>query len=267
MEEVFVEVSIQRALAKTIDNIGTSGFWQYHRSLMNSMGSIRNSLVIFFEANEVPQVLSAHCTHGLDIETVMGTYLNGLYLLDPFYQACCAGMQSGMYRLEEVAPDRFLQSEYFTSYFSETVGRDEVQLILALGERRYLSVSLGFDASPGDRLLGRLAFYSDTLLALMRQHWIAHEGTSRAKRSAPAEQDVGSELKIEQALERFGAGLLSSRELETARLILRGNSSKAISSQLNISLDTVKAHRRHLYSKLGINSQPELFNIFLKALD
>ncbi|MBN3821885.1 helix-turn-helix transcriptional regulator, partial [Paraburkholderia sp. Se-20369] len=65
---------------------------------------------------------------------------------------------------------------------------------------------------------------------------------------------------------RFGADLLTDREMSIARMVLRGNSSKAIAEKLAISPETVKVHRRHLYAKLGISSQPELFSRFIQAL-
>ncbi len=42
-----------------------------------------------------------------------------------------------------------------------------------------------------------------------------------------------------------------------------GYSSKGIAERLGITLGTVKNHRKHLYAKLQINSQAELFNLFL----
>ncbi|MNQ98388.1 transcriptional regulator NarP [compost metagenome] len=48
--------------------------------------------------------------------------------------------------------------------------------------------------------------------------------------------------------------------------MLRGNSSKAIAKRLDISQETVKVHRRNLYSKLGVSSQSELFSLFLQHL-
>jgi DNA-binding CsgD family transcriptional regulator len=50
------------------------------------------------------------------------------------------------------------------------------------------------------------------------------------------------------------------------QLLLSGVSSKGISQKLSISLDTVKAHRKHVYAKLGVKSHPELFAIYLKSL-
>lgn len=63
-------------------------------------------------------------------------------------------------------------------------------------------------------------------------------------------------------LDRFDARL-SVREIETARLILQGFSSKAIAQQMGISLGTVKVHRRNLYHKLNVNGHGELFALVL----
>ncbi|KXK67489.1 LuxR family transcriptional regulator [Pseudomonas monteilii] len=47
--------------------------------------------------------------------------------------------------------------------------------------------------------------------------------------------------------------------------MLSGCSSKEIARKLEISVETVKVHRKHMYSKLGIKSQSELFSLFLQA--
>lgn len=48
--------------------------------------------------------------------------------------------------------------------------------------------------------------------------------------------------------------------------MLRGFSSKAMAERLKISPDTVKVYRRHLYAKLDISSQQELFSLFIQSL-
>ncbi len=42
-------------------------------------------------------------------------------------------------------------------------------------------------------------------------------------------------------------------------------SSKEITRKLQACIETVKAHKRHLYSKPGIKSRSELLSIFLQA--
>ena len=51
---------------------------------------------------------------------------------------------------------------------------------------------------------------------------------------------------------------LSPREDEILRLIAQGKTSAAIEQELFIAEGTFKAHTRHIYEKIGINSKKEL---------
>ena len=50
---------------------------------------------------------------------------------------------------------------------------------------------------------------------------------------------------------------LTSREKEILSSLSNGNSYKLIASELNISIDTVRSHIRHIYEKLQVHSQTE----------
>ena len=56
---------------------------------------------------------------------------------------------------------------------------------------------------------------------------------------------------------------LSVQERKIFGLILEGKSNKEISDILNIGLSTVKSHVNSIYSKLGINSRKDVFNLNL----
>ena len=71
---------------------------------------------------------------------------------------------------------------------------------------------------------------------------------------------------VEGTFRTFGDPVLTSREQDVARLILRGHSSDSIALRLGITTATVKIHRRNLYAKLNISSQPELFALFIDVL-
>ena len=49
-------------------------------------------------------------------------------------------------------------------------------------------------------------------------------------------------------------------------LVLRGYSTKSVSQSLGISPGTVKVQRENIYSKLGVSSQGELFNLFIASV-
>ena len=49
-------------------------------------------------------------------------------------------------------------------------------------------------------------------------------------------------------------------------MILRGHSVKSTASQMSISPETVRMHRKNLYLKLEVGSQSELFALFIEWL-
>lgn len=57
---------------------------------------------------------------------------------------------------------------------------------------------------------------------------------------------------------RTGAELLSMRELEVFELIGRGNSTREIAEQLNLSVKTIETYRAHIKEKLQLRSGTEL---------
>jgi DNA-binding CsgD family transcriptional regulator len=65
----------------------------------------------------------------------------------------------------------------------------------------------------------------------------------------------------------FGIGILTAREREVAEFTLKGHSAESAGQILGISPGTVRIHRRNIYAKLRINSQGELFSLFLATLD
>ncbi|WP_431822640.1 helix-turn-helix transcriptional regulator [Burkholderia sp. F1] len=260
MDRLFSEIAMHQALGRAIDHLGQPRFWRFLVLLLNEMAPFDNALATAIGRDGVPVVLDEYDTGGTDKPSPVPLYLNGLYLLDPFLQAAHDGLGDGCYRLEEVAPDLFRQSDYFLSYFRDAVGEDEIQILVRAQPDLLLSLSLGgasrFDVEP----LGKLTAAMPWVLATIRQHWRL---VGDAARAAP-DGDLGA--RVEQALARFGADRLTEREMAIARMVLRGNSSKAIAERLAISPETVKVHRRHLYAKLGISSQPELFSRFIQAL-
>jgi DNA-binding CsgD family transcriptional regulator len=63
----------------------------------------------------------------------------------------------------------------------------------------------------------------------------------------------------------WGEDTLTEREKQIAALLLKGRTCKLIAAELYLSENTVKTHIKNIYSKLGIKSKSELFNIGGKA--
>lgn len=256
MHNLFTEASAHTGLARTVEQLGQPRFWRQLMLLLQQWLAFDNALAMLYPRDGLPQALEIFDARGEGNPEAMALYLNGLYQLDPFYQACQERIGDGLHRLEEVAPDQFRQSEYYLKYFHDHVLEDEVQFIVQLGDSGTLSLSLGSRERFDPPRHGLLALICPWVLALITQHW--HR---QALHPAPA---MASQVR--DAMSLFGAKVLSERELEIARLILRGYSSKAMAERLAISPETIKVHRRHLYAKLDISSQPELFSLFLQSL-
>lgn len=187
-------------------------------------------------------------------------YQEGPYLLDPFFLASLDPTEPGLWRLREIAPDRFYQGEYYRSYYAQTGLAEEIGYLISVNSRLNIVISL---------MRTEKRFSSAELRALKRV-WPVVDAASRKNW-----QDVGlddddrsqtMEARIEEAFRSIGEGVLTARERQVVELTLRGHSADAIGKLLNISSGTVRIHRRNIYSKLRISSQGELFSEFINAM-
>ena len=65
--------------------------------------------------------------------------------------------------------------------------------------------------------------------------------------------------RVEALSRRFS---LTPREAEVFEMLARGRNREYIEEHLGVSLNTVKAHVKHVYAKLGIHSHQELIDLF-----
>lgn len=195
-------------------------------------------------------------------------YQEGPYLLDPFYQICAERIDPGLYRLREIAPDRFYHSEYYRSYYRRTNLAEEICFVSALPDDMMLVISLmraGTSPCFSDRHIAKLRNVEPIVHAAASSHWRnlgrEHDAHVRGSASFPS-----FSTHIASAFEQFGQSVLTKREREVVRLVLRGHSSESIARQFEIAAGTVKIHRRNIHAKLGISSQSELFSLFISYL-
>jgi DNA-binding CsgD family transcriptional regulator len=191
-------------------------------------------------------------------------YQAGPYLLDPFFHASRGNVTPGLYRMRDLAPDRFYQSEYYRSYYGQTGLTEEIGFFLATGDGARVVISLmraGHSPAFSARDMAQLHAVAPVAIAAAERHW---RGLARRFDSAPEAPSADAALR--RAFAAFGRHRLTPREGEVVALVLRGHSSDAIAGALRIAPGTVKIHRRNIYAKLGIGSQAELFSMFLASL-
>ena len=185
-----------------------------------------------------------------------GDYLSGVYALSPFYRAAQKLKAPRVARVREVAPKGFAQSEYHRRYFALIGVDDMIGLLIPASAAE--TVFMSFSRSTGSRRFSArdgqaLAACSELLAAAVTRHCeIAGPLASRhiAAAAAPIAHPPA-------------ASGLTAREAQVVNLMLEGHSARAIGEALKISNETVRVHRRHIYEKLGLSSQGELFRWFL----
>jgi len=187
-------------------------------------------------------------------------YLEGPYLLDPFYLAAIGNVDPGLWRLSEIAPDRFYQGEYFRSYYARTGLAEEIGFLVRVHENLTIIASLMRKTRKFSKAeMKTLKAVWPVVDAACRRHW--RETATEATDKIPF-----ANTNIELAFREIGEGVLTAREREVVELTLRGHSADALGKLLGISSGTVRIHRRNIYAKLRISSQGELFSVFISAL-
>lgn len=187
-------------------------------------------------------------------------YIEGPYLLDPFFLASTGAVAPGLWRLRDIAPDRFYQGEYFRSYYGQTGLAEEIGYLVDVHEGLSIVLSLmRLERRFSKTEFRALSAVCPVVDAACRRHW---QGTA----TEGEEVRPVVEEKIERAFRSIGEGVLTPREREVVEHTLRGHSADAIGKLLGISSGTVRIHRKNIYAKLRINSQGELFSAFISAI-
>ena len=244
------DIAWHRAVGQMIDALDQPNFWTQLVRLLDQYVPCDSWVALLFSSEHRPLVF-AECP-GADgtPDHLFQDYLNGLYLLDPFYIASREHSRTGLFRLAEVAPEHFELTEYYQRYFRLNVVADEIQFNCHLPDGRTLCLSLGSKQRFDPQQIALLSLIQPWVLSLLRQR-LPYEVDQVRAPEPPIGDDWGAQL--------------TARELDVGRLMLSGYSSKEIARKLEISVETVKVHKKHIYSKLGIKSQSELFSIFLQA--
>jgi DNA-binding CsgD family transcriptional regulator len=238
------------------------------RHLASAFGhlvSIESVMISLEHRDRPPQLLYQRGIPEKYRESIIDRYFSGGYLLDPFCLAVEQGLAEGFYHLEEIAPDNFFDSEYYKTYYLKAGSSEDSFYIVDTGHATKVSVSL-FQGFGGESLRAEQLNLLRAVEPLVRE-FIREFGRRGLQHSAVSEGGRDDlKQRVQSAFEHFGCDLLTEREREVAHMVLRGHSVKSTASQMSISPETVRMHRKNLYLKLEIGSQSELFALFIEWL-
>ncbi|MCB1844629.1 MAG: helix-turn-helix transcriptional regulator, partial [Halioglobus sp.] len=241
-----------------LPEIGSSEFSARLIAMIGSLAHVDEATIIFYRNAGPPSIdfamPSSWRLPNLEIFT------KGAFLLDPYYLAASRDRKSGFFRLRDLAPGGFRQSEYYRIYYAGSGLQDECGYLIALEDNSFVNIALGLTK---ERAFSKdsLAVFSDMaplVETLCHIHWNSNFGAAKA--------DGDSRVILESVLNSFGSAILTRRECEVVQMLLLGHTAKKVAEQLGISYETVKLHRKHAYAKLGINNQAGLFYAFIDSL-
>ncbi|QLG96730.1 helix-turn-helix transcriptional regulator (plasmid) [Pseudomonas yamanorum] len=254
-------VALHQDVAIVLEELDQPHFWRALTTHLRGYVPVDNWVALIF-SDGAPRILdfAEAALVGYEPDPLISAYATGLYLLDPFYIANRENSRSGFFHLQDIAPEHFLQTEYYKRYFATYVFEDEVQYNLPLDGERTLGLSLGSRVKFSPEHIELLKLFRPWIVALMRQRMFFEE-TSRA---VSATVPLTWQENMATAVKSLGTSL-TARELDVFRLVLSGCSNKEVAEKLVLSAETVKVHRRNFYAKLNIKSQTELFALFLRS--
>lgn len=271
MEFEWHDLAFHREIGAVIDSIDRADFWVKLTRALGRFVTFNSWIALRFGKNEHPVVCAESPTPDGKPDALLQDYLAALYQLDPFYEVALNCRSSGLVTLADVAPDNFVSTEYYERYFRKNIVGDEVHFNYAIDTQHVLGFSVGAERRYSDRDAALFTLISPWVIALIRQrvpHELFDAGHTHADtpcRTEPQGDAYDYSIRFQQAAQQRGCVPLTAREVEVAILFLRGFSARAIAAKLTISFETVRAHRRHVYSKLGVNAQSELFSRFYAA--
>ena len=255
--------SEETLLAAAISHLDTDDFPNRLSAWLKSCLSYDNITILAYFQNQPPVSLMFENHQPKVHENISQIYLAGAYLLDPFYVLHLKNVPTGVYRLSDIAPDKFRRNQYFIEYYGNTTIVDEFAFVSYPTTGTSLHVCLGRDSNSNKRFTTReLAIarrLSPVVTALASRYW-----RDLMSGGEMTENSVSASL-IEVTKQAYGISL-TPRQAEVAMLVLQGHSSVSIGLKLGISFQTVKVFRKQLYRKCKISSQAELFNLMLPIL-
>ena len=253
-------------LAAMVDSVGGKRFAQSLASAASACLDYDNLIILAYSGAETPRELYRQYVDPFCYAQIDETYLPSHYVLDPFYAAHLNRVPRGLYRLEDVSPDKFKSTTYFLEYYKKTTLLDEIALFAYSQTGWTITACFGRDQVSGRRFERRqltdFARLAPVLAALMERHWADYAPPVEAQEAAPADMvdALAAKLFSQKGVE------LTPRQVEVGLLILQGHSSKSIALMLGISWQTVKVFRKQLYARCRISSQGELFALLLPLI-
>ena len=253
--DILANKAWQSQLANLILSLASDNFYGHLAAACRLVSNCDNVLVVWLGHDHRP--ISLYHEH-INAEAAKSStlWLDGGYLVDPYYTLFKGQAAEGFYLLDDVAPDNFRQTDFYNRYFKAMGHAADGGFLFNFNTENSMMVSIG--KSDGSPFTGQ---------QIQQLHAICPVFSALCSRQqSAASGEVNFSAPLDKAFRNFGRDHLSARECEVIQLILKGHSNKSIARLLEISVDTVKVYNKRFHTKLEITSQAELFSLFLESI-
>lgn len=260
----FSDETQETLLALAIDTLNAPQFLNRLSDWLFKCIPFDNITILAYFQNHPPALKLFNSFRGELHDHIQDIYLAGVYLLDPFHDLHINNAPNGIYRLGDIAPDKFRSNRYYLEYYKKTQMVDEYAFVTRPNAGVSLHICLGRNGDPSRRFSPRefeiAKKIAPIVTALAHTHWC-----NLQSKGEYTEDNITAKL-IETMQHHHGI-TLSKRQAEVAMLVLRGHSSVSIGLELGVSYQTIKVFRKQLYKKCEISSQAQLFNLMIPILE
>lgn len=253
--------------AEVVDMIDSPGLLQSLTQSLGTLISFDESRTILFSTRNAPSLLfDSH--PDLRYREGWENYVKDSYAISPTFRLFQTGRLPGVHRVRDIA--RLTAGKIDLSHHRVSADASEEAGYLTHGmPAGYEELCVGLELT--NRLGGLITLtrrrtpsgYSPKEIELIKS--VRPFVSSAFRRHWEKSRTVDKGNDVPSAFAEFR--MLSPREFQIAQLLIKGHSSLSISLTLNISVTTVKTHRKNLYAKLGIATQWELFSLYVKRLE
>lgn len=246
-------------LTTLIPSVGSGEFPEALIGMFRELVPVSDATIVVYPGTDLPLIeyFEVQSSGG---RSTLNLFVNGAFLLDPYYLAATQNNSYGLFSLQDLSPSGFKDSEYYKTWYQDCGYEDECGYLIPITGEGFINIALGrTEGCPAftRQQLDTLQAIRPTIEILCQQHWAD---------SGNASNSVNLRGQMHAALNAFGSSVLTEREAQVINLVLRGHSTKTVAEKFFISIETVKLHRKHAYAKLEIGSQAELFYLFLDSL-
>jgi len=200
---------------------------------------------------------------------LMAIYLRGLYRVDPIYRLCHNELGEGVKDLAEISTAEELSGDYFNIFLRLTGMSDDLAILFPIGTEESLGLVYERTVSFSKRETSEMRAVFPMLNGLHQLHQRALGAERGVAPPGPVNSSVRTGLppvNYKTAVDDFLRAQLTPRERDIVGLVLLGYPTAKIADKLGLSVNTIKNHRKRMYSKLDITTERELFLDFVNFL-